>query len=97
MKNFVFTILVAAILVAAGFVADNTSSKSDLPFEAGMLQAPEIQRGHGGAAAEGHGTAVAEGHEAAVEEDHGAAVEEEHGTEVEEGHGTEEAPAESHS
>ncbi len=58
MKNILFSIIFLAVLAGAYFVAENTNTKTDIPFEAGLLQAPDIQ--HHDSGDDSHGEAAHE-------------------------------------
>ena len=74
MKNiriFLSFVMFIIILCAAAVLAPRLGEKLDMPFEAGLLQAPAIQHhgeghapeaGHGEQAPEGHGEPAPEGH-----------------------------------
>lgn len=63
MRTLLYSIVFIALIAGAVFLVDSTGNKLDLPFEAGQLHAPDIDRGHGDDGhGDGHGEEAAASH-----------------------------------
>lgn len=68
MKKFFSFLIFAAVVAGAVAFAPVIGQKLDMPYEAGQLHAPDIDRHHGAATESGH---EAPAHEEAPAESHG--------------------------